>query len=314
MKIYAGLDCGGTKTHCVLVDEIGNIIGSGFGGPSNYLFCGRDEARKNIKKCISNAFKNATITEVSLETVFVGSAAIKLGCGSTHIDFFSTCINANNIICDSDLRQIWFGAARDNPAIISIAGTGAITCYCSKELYIKTSGWGPLLGDEGSGYYIGHKSVQMTMKILDGRVGNQEFMEEICNHYGVYTAQDMLRYFAKGDIRSEIASCTIPVCNLYKKNNLLAKEIIENAAYEIALSIITTIKKAKLAVKLPVIMSGSLLQKTSPLYNLVSAHLMKNEAGISEIIIPNIDPGVASAALALYYDGRDEACNLLLKI
>ena len=44
MKLYAGFDGGGSKTACYLTDEQGNLLGVGFGGSSNYLFCGREAA------------------------------------------------------------------------------------------------------------------------------------------------------------------------------------------------------------------------------------------------------------------------------
>ena len=37
MNYCLGFDGGGTKTHCVLIDGDGNVIGEGRGGPSNPL-------------------------------------------------------------------------------------------------------------------------------------------------------------------------------------------------------------------------------------------------------------------------------------
>ena len=49
MKLFAGYDGGGTKTACVLTDETGRILGSGLGGPSNYLYCGREVAAESVR-------------------------------------------------------------------------------------------------------------------------------------------------------------------------------------------------------------------------------------------------------------------------
>ncbi len=49
MKLYAGFDGGGSKTACFLCDEEGNLLGSGLGGSSNYLFCGKTAAAEAVK-------------------------------------------------------------------------------------------------------------------------------------------------------------------------------------------------------------------------------------------------------------------------
>jgi len=48
MKLYAGFDGGGSKTACCLADETGRLLGIGTGGPSNYLFCGRETAAQSV--------------------------------------------------------------------------------------------------------------------------------------------------------------------------------------------------------------------------------------------------------------------------
>ena len=55
MKLFAGYDGGGTKTACVLTDETGRILGSGVGGPSNYLFCGREAAAQSVRAATEQA-------------------------------------------------------------------------------------------------------------------------------------------------------------------------------------------------------------------------------------------------------------------
>ena len=40
MKYYFGVDGGGTKTHCYIGNEEGEMISEGFGGRANYQTCG----------------------------------------------------------------------------------------------------------------------------------------------------------------------------------------------------------------------------------------------------------------------------------
>jgi N-acetylglucosamine kinase len=46
MHIVLGIDGGGTSTTCLIVDEKGNVLGRGAGGPSNFHAVGIDNAKK----------------------------------------------------------------------------------------------------------------------------------------------------------------------------------------------------------------------------------------------------------------------------
>ena len=150
MKLFAGYDGGGTKTACVLTDETGRILGSGIGGPSNYLYCGREVAAESVRTATEQAFAHAGIPQQRLDTAYMASASILIQHGDAHVPFFSTCIDADHVI-----YNIWFGSVRERPAVITIAGTGSITYICSKESYLRVGGWGPLLGHMDTVFPVG---------------------------------------------------------------------------------------------------------------------------------------------------------------
>ena len=201
MKLFAGYDGGGTKTACVLTDETGRILGFGLGGPSNYLYCGREMAAESVRTATAEAFADADLPMARLDTAYMASAAILIQHGDAHVPFFSTCIDAEHVICESDIYNIWFGAVRDTPAVITIAGTGAITYICSKEGHLRVGGWGPLLGDEGSGYDLGLRALKLACRMYDGREPMEPgFMDAMFRHYAVSTPGELLRLLNQGDM------------------------------------------------------------------------------------------------------------------
>ena len=60
--------------------------------------------------------------------------------------------------------------AGDGPGIVVIAGTGSI-CYGRNERgqAARAGGWGYILADEGSGWWIGQRAMQAVMRQADGR-------------------------------------------------------------------------------------------------------------------------------------------------
>ncbi|MBQ9832605.1 MAG: hypothetical protein IJO48_02625 [Clostridia bacterium] len=313
MELFAGFDGGGTKTLCVLADENGNILGVGKGGPSNYLFCGKELAAQSVRDSIEQAFSKAGAAMRPLRSAYMCSAATEIYCGESHVPFFSTCIDTQQLTCNSDIVPVWYGAVQGAPAIMTISGTGAATYACWDDKYAKASGWGALMGDEGSGYDIGHKAVQIATRIYDKRESDNEFLEAICKHYEVETPRGLHRVFRMGDQRSLVASATVPVFELYQKGNETAKKLLEYAANEIVLAVKTAGREAGFTAPVPLIVSGSLLHPERCLYGLVEECIAKNCDCVSEMMPAPMHPAVAAAALAMSEAGRKEQSMILLE-
>ena len=313
MKLFVGYDGGGTKTACVLTDETGRILGSGLGGPSNYLYCGREVAAESVRTATAQAFANAALPVQRLDTAYMASAAILIQHGDAHVPFFSTCIDADHVICESDIYNIWFGSVRQCPAVITIAGTGAITYICSPEGHLRVSGWGPLLGDEGSGYDLGLRALKLACRMYDGREpAEQIFMDALFRHYGTATPGELLRKLNKGDTRSAVADAAKVVFSLYGQGSAAAAALLKSCADEIALSVRTAIRRDGGDREYPLILSGGLVQEDSPVYAMLKKQLLQPGSGISEITALQVHPAVASAALALHHAGLSGAVEELL--
>lgn len=314
MKLFAGYDGGGTKTACVLADETGRLLGSGVGGPSNYLYCGKEIAAASIREAAGQAFAAAGLEPAQLEAAYMASGAILIRHGESHLPFFSSCIDAKTVLCDSDLCPIWYAAVREAPAVVSIAGTGAVTYVCSPDELIRVSGWGPLVGDEGSGYDLGLHAVRLVMRMSDKREPMEEdFVRTIFGHFGVETRRELRRFLDQcGDQRSTVASVAKQVFVLYERGSAAAEKLLIRTADEIALAVSTAAREGS-AGSYPVVFSGSLVRKESALIPMLKERLLKPGTGISEMLWPEVHPAAASAALALHAAGLDEAVDNLLK-
>ena len=314
IKLFAGYDGGGTKTACVLTDENGRLLGTGVGGPSNYLYCGKELAAESVRTATAQAFQEAGLEPSTLDAAYMASAAILLGHGESHVPFFSTCIDADLVLCDSDIYPIWYGSVREAPAVVQIAGTGALTYVCSTEGFTRVSGWGPLLGDEGSGYDLALRALKKVCRMYDGREPmEEEFVQAIFAHYEAETPFGILRALRQGDNRSNVASCGKLVFELYAKGSPTAKALLEETADEIALAITTAAQNDSHPKPLPAVFSGSLVQPGRALYPMLEERLLKEGSPISMMCGLEAHPAAAAAALALHARGLDEAGDRLLQ-
>src|SRR5213078_4483038 len=60
--------------------------------------------------------------------------------------------------------------AGDDPGIVIISGTGSIVYGRNERVEAaRAGGWGHMIGDEGSGYWIGREALAAVMRAGDGR-------------------------------------------------------------------------------------------------------------------------------------------------
>lgn len=73
MKTYLGVDAGATKTHAVLVDEYGRVLGKGLAGNGNHQL-GRETAERNIRTACGEALRGAGLLEHDITFAYFGLA------------------------------------------------------------------------------------------------------------------------------------------------------------------------------------------------------------------------------------------------
>jgi N-acetylglucosamine kinase-like BadF-type ATPase len=64
--LFLCVDCGGTKTAAVLVDDSRNVVGRGSGGPSNFMDVGMTAFLRAVTTAVEAALGEAIGSEVCL--------------------------------------------------------------------------------------------------------------------------------------------------------------------------------------------------------------------------------------------------------
>ena len=98
-------------------------------------------------------------------------------------------------ILTHDAHIALVGGAGKQEGVIIISGTGAIAYGINahgKEA--RASGWGYLIGDEGSGYDIAIKGLQAVARAADGRDAPTELTDGILNRLGLNEPSDLIRW------------------------------------------------------------------------------------------------------------------------
>jgi N-acetylglucosamine kinase-like BadF-type ATPase len=167
--VYVGIDGGGGSTECRLADAVGNLVGLGHGGGSNLASAGED----GVSRSLANAIRDAGLDEDDVvPCASLGlSGAIPEG-ENPQLEGLARKLlpQADKIIITNDAVNALAGAFCLEPGICVNSGTGTfgIGRNSSGKLAFA-SGWGALVGDEGSGYWIGIHALTAVIKSHDHR-------------------------------------------------------------------------------------------------------------------------------------------------
>src|SRR6185295_15071152 len=85
-------------------------------------------------------------------------------------EVFSTIMPGVPFVPSSDLEIALVGALGERRGVLVLAGTGSAGFGINLAgQSLQVGGWGYLLGDEGSSYWIGMQALQMLTRLADGR-------------------------------------------------------------------------------------------------------------------------------------------------
>jgi glucosamine kinase len=164
-----GIDGGGTGTRARLATAEGQVLASGEAGPSA-LGQGIPQAWVHLKRAIARAFDAA-----GLPPADPGVCALGLGLSGAHVAsrraaFLSVAPPYAHLALHDDGTTSLYGALQGRAGAVVAAGTGSIgEALRADGRRITVGGWGFMVGDEGSGAWLGLRALRHAHRALDGR-------------------------------------------------------------------------------------------------------------------------------------------------
>jgi glucosamine kinase len=175
MAYSLGIDGGGTKTRCVLADEM-TVLATAMSGGSNIVRLGEAQAREALHTAIRQVCATANISPVQIRAVCIGAA----GADRPEIVAKIRAILAElisktapetvlpKIEVVGDMTIALEAACGAGPGVIAIAGTGSIAYGRDATGHTaRAGGWGFAVSDEGSGHWIGRRAISAILSAHD---------------------------------------------------------------------------------------------------------------------------------------------------
>ncbi len=320
--VALGFDGGGTRSRAVLVNSGGEIIGVGSAGPSNLKSVGLEMAIRSLEETVSLAWKDSGLRERPADAAFLGFAGA--GAQEDRELLKQSVIQAKvsqpeKLAVDHDLRIALAGALGGDPGIVIVSGTGsAVYGRTADGLAGQAGGWGWLLGDPGSGYWLGRQALKAVVKEADGRGKPTSLTPAMAAHFGldsIHGSKEKLYEKTRGQGSVLRIAALAPVVIAAAENgDEVAGEIVRSGCSELANMALAVARKLGFETE-PVAISaiggvaGSGRFFTSALETALAAILP--DASLQPPLLPPV-LGAALFAMEVVYDGpiQDLAASL----
>ena len=168
MRNFLAIDAGGTSTRAVLVNPSGQCLGYGTAGGGNPVSRGFEAALAALVEASREAIGD---TPGGVEGALAGMAGASLELPSQSFrEGFRSLGLRGNVMIESDLLAAFYSGTFHDDGLALIAGTGAVGArVVGSQLDMVADGTGWLLGDSGSGFWLGREVAQAVAADLDGR-------------------------------------------------------------------------------------------------------------------------------------------------
>ena len=190
MDLVIGVDAGGTGSRAVVATLTGLIAGRGTAGPGNPLACGPAAAHA-IGQALRQALTGCDPTRVVAGVLGVaGTSAVSSPAvaASFAAMWASLGLRCSYRFVGDVVTAFAAGTAEPSGAVL-IAGTGAIAARIAGHAPVRTAdGLGWLLGDEGSGRWMGLQAVRHAV-----RSWSSPLARTVAGHAGTSSPDDLIR-------------------------------------------------------------------------------------------------------------------------
>lgn len=300
---FLGIDGGGTKTEALVCNETGLIAGRGISGPSNPLFISKQAAFDNIRKAIDYAVKCYN-GDMRFDSAAVCIPGIKRYGDEVQAQLINDC---RKVYIDADELNAFYGALTKPYGIVVLAGTGSFAMGINKKgEKVNSGGWGPLIGDEGSGYHIGIRCLQAVINEYEGAGRKTSLTPKIIKHLCLKDIPEIRKVIYASEFdRKTIGDLSRIVHESALEGDTAAIKIITEAAGHLAELVNRTIKRLGMHDgEYDVVLTGGVSKFGDLILKPFSEFIKKSNANLN-VALPKLVPAAGALMIAMKETGID---------
>jgi N-acetylglucosamine kinase-like BadF-type ATPase len=245
--LLVGVDGGGSKTHCIVVDVDGELLGFGDAAASNWEGVGLEGARSALAEALAEATHQAGVSLAELAGAVFGLGGVDW---PSDVDRLQPVIESLGVKGPHRILNDTFIALRagtdDGVGVVIVAGSGTTVAACnhSGEMYRTLGQGGPLFDDFGSAPDVAERAVQAVARWFTGRGPSTVLVERLCEVTGAADVAHLLEGLSRGTLAVPAAAPI--VLKEAEAGDGVARKIVRNVGSALGESAAVAIRRLHL--------------------------------------------------------------------
>ncbi len=294
MRYVVGIDAGGSKAMAQLADAEGKILRQARVPGVNLHLAGAERVEQMLSQVL------AELAPPTLAALCLGSAGIGRPRDRRQLEEILRRLPLVScpIRVESDaLAALWAGAA-DGIGIVVVAGTGSIAYGVDGgSQTARAGGWGYLLGDEGSAYWLGHAALRRGIRAADGRGPASSFGERVARRLGLEVPSGLVSWFYDQEQpRQRVAELAPLVEEAAIEGDESAVELLDEAALHLARAARSVAGQLAFSAPFPLILAGGAFRACPSLHSRLRQVV---DLPLARVELLSDEPALGAVRLAL---------------
>ena len=294
MPYVAGIDAGGTKTVALLADETGKVCAKTRGGGANLVV----EGELGVEKVLYDVIEGLDAPE-PLAALCLGIAGADRPSDRELLRGVLRRLGQREAVrIENDAYIALVAGSPEGTGIVVVSGTGSVAYGVDAHgATARSGGWGYLLGDEGSAYWLGHAAVRRGIRAADGRDQPTTLGERIGRKLGLEVPAGLVSWFYDQErFRHRVAELAYLVEEAAADGDASAAELLDHAAHHLALAARAVDRQLELSEPYRLVLSGGAFRACPSLCRRIEGRLDLPLARVARLAA---EPAVGAVTLAL---------------
>jgi N-acetylmuramic acid 6-phosphate etherase len=262
--VFLGADAGGSHS-TVVIGQPTRVLGRA-DGPGAAMRPGNATASAAVLADTARRAAAQAGVELPVECAVVGAAGAGREQEQTELAAALLAVGvARRVRVLADGAVALSTAFHGGPGILVNAGTGSIAFARDPagELH-RAGGYGWQLGDEGGGYWLGRRALDVAARAQDGRGEGSTLLARLLGALGLQHFDDLVRWTATAT-PAQVAALAPHVLNAAREGEVVARRAVDDAAGELLELVATLVRFFPGTGPVAVAVTGGLLLPQSPL-------------------------------------------------
>jgi N-acetylglucosamine kinase-like BadF-type ATPase len=231
-----GVDGGGSKTECILVDAQGNIVARHLGPGCNPSVAGPEQARLIVTDALCELRDQARTARPG--ATIAATHLFAAGSPLFWREFAATLADFGRVSAEPDSLPVLELATRGRPGLVLHAGTGSFVAARAPDGSVHyAGGLGWRFGDPGSGYELGRRAIARALLELQGWAPPSRLGPTVRDHAQLGTAADaaaLTRFFYQhAEPNRQVAALAPAVLHLATEGDQTAHQLVAESTAEL---------------------------------------------------------------------------------